>query len=209
MSEQRTTDKKRIIIDTGCANIASVKYAIERLGYPVTISDDPAQIQQADQVFLPGVGSAAQAMQNLADKNLIEVIQQLTVPTLGICLGMQLMTRFSSEGNVECLNLIPVDVQPLTADGKRVPHMGWNTFETINSHPVMAGIKPLDYVYYVHSFGINQADNDREYTIASCEYGGEFACVIGKNNFVGVQFHPERSGPVGSLILKNFLEWTL
>jgi glutamine amidotransferase len=206
-----------VIVDTGCANLASVKFAVERLGYQVTITDDVALIQSADKVILPGVGTAKHAMTNIKAKKLVSVLQNLTQPVLGFCLGMQLMTESSTEGKdsstesnnenntsniVPCLNLIPTKVEPLQAQGNRLPHMGWNTLTQVSDHPVLKGITAGDYFYFVHSF----AAPISEYTIASCEYGSSFSAAIAKDNFIGCQFHPERSSALGSKIIQNFLE---
>jgi len=190
-----------VIVDTGCANITSVYCAIERLGCPVTISSDAAVIQSADKVIIPGVGTASQAMANISAKNLVEVLQNLTQPTLGICLGMQLMTDYSAEGDVACLGLIPGQVLPLEAKGLRLPHMGWNTLQKTVDHPLLHGLTSADYVYFVHSFAVAPS----EYMLASCDYGSRFAAIIGKGNYLGMQFHPERSSAVGRKLLQNFI----
>ena len=201
-----------VIVDTGCANLSSVKFAIERLGFTVTITDDIEQIKAADKVIFPGVGSAKHAMRNINDKGLVATLQSLTQPVLGFCLGMQLMTRSSTEGTkstegneetvINCLGVIPTKVTPLKSQENRLPHMGWNTLTKVANHPVLKGISIDDYFYFVHSF----AAPISEYTLASCEYGSEFSAIIGKNNFIGCQFHPERSGALGSKIIQNFLE---
>ena len=196
-----------VIVDTGCANLASVKFAVERLGFAVTISDDINTIKNADKVILPGVGSARHAMENIQAKGLVETLQQLTQPVLGFCLGMQLMARTSVEGantveEVQCLALIPTDICPLDAKDLRMPHMGWNTLTQVSDHPVFAGINAEDYFYFVHSFAAPVS----EYTVARCQYGSEFSAAIAKDNFIGCQFHPERSSSLGSKIIKNFLE---
>jgi glutamine amidotransferase len=195
-----------VIVDTGCANLFSVKFAIERLGFNVIISDDINVIEQADKVILPGVGSAKHAMANIIEKGLVNTLQNLKQPVLGFCLGMQLMTESSTESSngdiIECLGLIPTKVTPLEAQGNRLPHMGWNTLTTLVSHPVFNGIALGDYFYFVHSF----AAPISEYTLANCQYGSDFSAVIAKDNFIGCQFHPERSGELGSKIIKNFLE---
>lgn len=200
------TNSNNVIVDTGCANLSSVKFAIERLGFTATITDDIEKIKAADKVIFPGVGSAKHAMANIIDKGLVETLQSLTQPVLGFCLGMQLMTESSTEGNedtvVDCLGMIPTKVKPLNAKGNRLPHMGWNTLTNVASHPVLAGISVNDYFYFVHSF----AAPISEYTIASCEYGSEFSAILAKDNFIGCQFHPERSSALGSKIIKNFLE---
>ncbi len=191
-----------VIIDTSCANLTSLKFAVERLTHDVIITDNPETISSADRVFLPGVGSAGYAMGVLDQKGLIQVIQQLTQPVLGICLGMQMLTSSSTEGNTGCLNVIPGKVSALDAQGLRLPHMGWNTLSEITDHPLFQGISDSDYFYFVHSFGVELS----EPRIARCEYGSSFSAAIARENFMGVQFHPERSGPVGSQLLKNFLE---
>ncbi len=196
-----------VIVDTGCANLASVKFAVERLGFAITISDDVNIIKNADKVILPGVGSARHAMENIVAKNLVSTLQQLIQPVLGFCLGMQLMARTSVEGAeqnevVECLGLIPTDITPLQAKSLRLPHMGWNTLTQVSIHPIFAGIDAGDYFYFVHSFAAPVS----EYTIARCHYGSEFSAAIAKDNFIGCQFHPERSSALGSKIIKNFLE---
>ena len=196
---------KNVIVDTGCANLSSVKFAIERLGFNVTISDDIEVIQQADKVILPGVGTAKHAMANIREKGLVETLQNLKQPVLGFCLGMQLMTTSSTEATsgevVECLGLIPTKVTPLQAINNRLPHMGWNTLTALTDHPVFEGINLGDYFYFVHSFAAQVSD----YTVATCRYGSDFSAAIAVNNFIGCQFHPERSGALGSKIIQNFL----
>jgi glutamine amidotransferase len=196
-----------VIVDTGCANITSVFCAFERLGARVAVSRDASLIQSADKVIIPGVGTAAQAMANIEERNLTAVLQNLTQPTLGICLGMQLMTGFSAEGNVACLGLIPGQVLPLESQGLRLPHMGWNTLKKAagkENHPLLNGLTPDDYVYFVHSFAVAPS----EFMLASCDYGSQFAAIIGKGNYLGLQFHPERSSSAGRKLLQNFLALT-
>ena len=207
MTEQ-TNRPQLVIVDTGCANITSVFCALERLGASVQISADPAVIHAAEKVIIPGVGTAKQAMANIDAKGLRSTLQQLTQPVLGICLGMQLLTEHSAEGDVTCLGLIPGQVSPLEAQGLRLPHMGWNTLQVESTalqatHPVLQGISAADYVYFVHSFAVQPS----AYMLASCDYGSKFAAVIGRRNFLGMQFHPERSGKVGARLLQNFLEF--
>jgi len=195
-----------VIVDTGCANLSSVKFAVERLGFKVLITDDIDIIKNANKVILPGVGTAKHAMKNIQEKGLVETLRNLTQPVLGFCLGMQLMCRSSVESStgdiVECLNIIPTDIIPLDAKELRLPHMGWNTLTTVSNHPVFSGISLGDYFYFVHSFAASVS----EYTVASCQYGSEFSAAIAKDNFIGCQFHPERSSELGSKIIKNFLE---
>lgn len=193
-----------VIVNTGCANISSVKFALERLGVTVTVSDVADTIQCADKIFLPGVGTAAAAMTSIRQKGLVEIIQSLTQPVLGVCLGMQMMVECSEEGangNVECLSLMPGNVSKLQANGLRLPHMGWNTVKH-NGDALFDDIPQDAYFYFVHSFGIA----DYTHTIATCDYGSVFSAAIRNNNFYGVQFHPERSGEAGSQLLTNFLK---
>jgi len=196
-----------VIVNTGCANISSVKFAIERLGYPVTVSDDVNVINNADKVLIPGVGNASTAMKSIREKGLLECLQNLTQPTLGICLGMQLMVNHSEEGDVHCLDQIPGEVKRMQVGDLRLPHMGWNQITPVEDttdleNQLFKNIPAGSYFYFVHSFAV--APN--EYTYASCDYGMSFSASIRKGNFYGVQFHPERSGPVGAQLLKNFLE---
>jgi glutamine amidotransferase len=191
-----------VIIDTGCANLTSLKFAVERLTRNVVVSSDPGTINSADRVFLPGVGSAKYAMGVLESRGLTPVIQNLIQPVLGICLGMQMLTSSSSEGDTACLNLVPGQVKGLDSDGLRLPHMGWNTLTNIADHPLFHGINEDMYFYFVHSYAVGPSD----LSIALCEYGSPFSAGIASNNFMGVQFHPERSSLAGANILKNFLE---
>ncbi|EKO3563861.1 imidazole glycerol phosphate synthase subunit HisH [Vibrio metschnikovii] len=197
-----------VIIDTGCANIASVRFAIQRLGYNVTLSRQPAVILAADKLFLPGVGTASEAMHNLKQRQLVELIQRLEQPVLGICLGMQLMGRRSQEHGqqaqqeVDCLGLVNGDVQRMQTEDLPLPHMGWNTVTARQGNPLFAGIDPDEYFYFVHSFAIPVGD----YTIAECDYGQPFSAAIQQGNYYGVQFHPERSSKVGAKLIDNFLK---
>ncbi len=201
-----------VIVDTGCANITSVFCAFERLGANVSISADIETIRAGEKVVIPGVGTAVQAMANIQQKGLLTTLQQLTQPTLGICLGMQLLTELSVENPsiegagqhdsaVPCLGVIPGQVEPLASNGLRLPHMGWNTLKKQREHAILAGLNDSDYVYFVHSFAVKPSI----YTLASCEYGSEFSAIIGKANYIGMQFHPERSSKVGQQLLSNFL----
>ena len=196
---------KLVIVDTGCANISSVYFAFKRLGVDATISRDARLIKTADKILLPGVGTAHNAMAKLEQAELIDTLKQLQQPLLGICLGMQLLTGHSMEGDVACLNLIPAEVLPLQSAGLRLPHMGWNTLHSINDHPLLRGFSVTDYLYFVHSFAVAPS----AFSLAQCHYGSDFSAVIGKDNVVGAQFHPERSGKTGARLLQNFLEWQL
>jgi glutamine amidotransferase len=202
-STNKIKEQQVVIIDTGCANIASVKFAVQRLGYAVQVTSDHAIIKAADKVFLPGVGSAAEAMKNMQQRNLVSLIQALNQPVLGICLGMQLLASHSAEGDVACLGVVSGEVQPLkSGEGLRLPHMGWNAIKPNPGHPLFVGIPEGSYFYFVHSFALPVAD----YTAASSEYGQLFSAAISRDNFFGVQFHPERSANAGARLIQNFLE---
>ena len=193
-----------VIVNTGCANISSVRFALERLGVSVEVSDQENVIKAADKVFLPGVGTASAAMQSILQKKLAPTLQELTQPVLGVCLGMQLMVSTSAEssaGEIDCLKLMPGAVKRMQANGQRLPHMGWNTVNSVAENPLFAGIDDGTYFYFVHSFAVPVY----EHTLASCEYGQPFSAAIGHNNFYGVQFHPERSGDAGAQLLTNFV----
>ena len=194
-----------VIVNTGCANISSVRFALERLNVEVVVSDDLETIKQADKVFLPGVGSANAAMASINNKGLAETLRGLTQPVLGICLGMQLMVEESEEGvsgNTPCLGLIPGKVRRMEVGDKRLPHMGWNTVTPVGDNPLFKGIPDGTYFYFVHSFAVAEY----EHTLASCDYGLTFSAALNKDNFYGVQFHPERSGKAGARLLQNFVD---
>ena len=191
------------IIDSGGANIASVQFALERLGAESVLTKDIKIIQSAEKVLLPGVGAAPTAMQNLAENGLIDCIRGLTQPVMGICLGMQLLFAVSPEGNTPLLGIFDADCETFTpAQGRSVPHMGWNRLSKQQDHPLLAGVDEGAYVYFVHSYFAPVTAQ----TIAATNYGDDFTAIVAENNFMGCQFHPERSGPVGAQILRNFLE---
>ena len=199
---QDRTNTNVVIIDTGCANLSSVKFAVERLGYPVTVSREPAVLRNASKLFLPGVGTAKEAMKNLADRELISLVKSLTQPVLGICLGMQLLAEFSAEGNVATLGLISGSINPMPSEGVRLPHMGWNQIQPQQEHPLFKDIPEGSYFYFVHSYALTVGDD----TIATCTHGKPFTAAVNRDNFYGVQFHPERSSKAGAQLIKNFLE---
>lgn len=190
------------IINTRCANLSSVKFAFDRLGYHAQITDNIKQIRSADKLILPGVGTAKAAMQNLTELGLIDTIQNLTQPVLGICLGMQLMTDYSEEGNVDLLKLMSGQTEKLPDCQLPLPHMGWNKVHYQADHPLFADIPQDSHFYFVHSYGVLP----NAHTVATCDYGVPFSAVIAHKNFYGVQFHPERSGKVGAQLLRNFVE---
>jgi glutamine amidotransferase len=190
------------IVDSGGANIASVRFALERLGIQSELTIDPAVIRAAERVILPGVGSANEGMKRLQARGLVECVRGLKQPVLGICLGMQLLFDSSEEGATASLGLIPGRVAKLPeSPGITVPQMGWNTLSLRRETPLLAGLGADARFYFVHSF----AGPVNEFTVASCEHGTAFAAVVHRGNFSGVQFHPERSGTAGAQLLRNFL----
>lgn len=191
-----------VIIASGGANIASLQYALARLGTPSEVSADPERIRAASHVILPGVGAAGDAMMRLRQRRLDTVIPALDQPVLGICLGMQLLFESSEEGQASCLGVIPGRAALLaSAPGLPVPHMGWNTVQALRPHPLLTGLKGGDYAYFVHSYALGLS----EATIASTEYGSAFSACVQWRNFHGAQFHPERSAAMGAQVLRNFL----
>ena len=192
------------IVDSGGANIASVRFALERLGVQSELTADPAVIRSAERVILPGVGTASEGMKRLQAKSLIACVRALTQPVLGVCLGMQLLFEESEEdGGVQTLGLIPGRVALLPdSPGVTVPHMGWNNLDIKRDTPLLRGFDATTRFYFVHSF----AGPVNDFTVAACEHGTAFAAVVQRGNFSGVQFHPERSGAAGAQLLKNFLK---
>ncbi len=191
------------IIDSGGANIASVQFALERLGARSVLTRDAVEIAAADRVLLPGVGAAPVAMKALGDAHLIEPIRQLRQPVLGICLGMQLLFGRSFEGGTDLLGILDGACHAFTpSEARSVPHMGWNRLHPTTMHPLLAGLDDVSHVYFVHSYYVPVNDT----TIATCNYGQDFTAIAVRDNFLGCQFHPERSGQVGARILQNFLE---
>ena len=192
------------IIDSGGANIASVRFALERLGVDSVLTADPAVISAADRVILPGVGAAPFAMAQLARAGLVECIRGLTQPVLGICLGMQLLFERSEEGDTPLLGLVGGTCGAFDPGmGLTVPHMGWNRLlpRGEGRHPLLSGVEDGAHVYFVHSYAAPVSAD----TVASCSYGVDFTALVARGNFMGAQFHPERSGPAGARILGNFL----
>ena len=191
-----------VIVDTGCANLSSVKFAFERLDIKVFISADPSEIAAADKVLIPGVGAAPYAMTQIKQRGLLETLQNLTQPTLGICLGMQLLFDVLTEGDVETqgLGLIPGRVGTLDTKGAPSPHMGWNALNLDKDVGLLNGINTGDYAYFVHSYAVPLGD----YTVASATYGDRFSAIVQHKNVSGCQFHPERSSAIGAKILSNF-----
>jgi imidazole glycerol-phosphate synthase subunit HisH len=189
----------------GCcgANLASLRFAFERLGKEIEVSDEPDRLRRATHVVLPGVGAAKDAMERLERFGLTEVIRQLTVPVLGICLGMQLLFRRSDEEDAACLGVIAADIERLPETSNLpIPEMGWNQIGFDVTSALTRGIESGAYAYFVHSYAAPLG----HYTRAVTEYGSPFSSVVEQDNFYGTQFHPERSSRMGARILENFLE---
>lgn len=191
------------LIDYDAGNTCSVMNALDRLNADYRLTDDAALIQSADKVIFPGVGHAGAAMEALKKKQLVDVIRGLTQPVLGICVGMQLMASFSEEGETSCLNIIPGTVKKFDASVNiKVPHMGWNKTGFKKHHPLFEEMGTTSYFYYVHSYYFSRSES----TIATCTYGDSFAAAIQKDNFLGIQFHAEKSGRNGERLLQNFIK---
>jgi glutamine amidotransferase len=194
-----------VIIKYNAGNIMSVDYALQRLGVSAVITDDFEQIRSADKVIFPGVGEASTTMQYLKDKKLDLLIRGLKQPVLGICLGQQLMCRYSEEGDTDCIGIFNEDVRKFAADLSpdhriKVPQMGWNRIYNLQS-PLFTGDMGNCYTYFVHSY-YTAVGSD---TIASCDYGVAFSAALHRDNFYATQFHPEKSGKPGQQVLKNFM----
>ena len=192
-----------VVVNSGCANLASVVFALERLGASVTVSDDVDVIRGAERVILPGVGSAGFAMKELALRGLVDMLKELKQPAMGICLGMQLLFDGSDEGDEPLLGIIEGQGEKFDeASGLIVPHMGWNDIRRERDDPLLSGIDDGACFYFVHSYFLPVSDH----TLASSDYGNRFSAIVRRDNFWGCQFHPERSADAGAIILKNFLE---
>lgn len=190
------------IIAGGGSNLASLDFALQRLGQSGVVTTDADVIRSADRVILPGVGAAADAMQRLQGSGLDTLIPTLTQPVLGICLGMQLMFEGSDEDSATCLGIMPGIARRFDATPDRsVPHMGWNRIEQLRECSLLAGIPDGTHFYFVHSYALPV----NPCTIAQADYGGPFAAIVEQSNFFATQFHPERSGTFGARILENFL----
>jgi glutamine amidotransferase len=191
-----------VIVDSGGANLASLRYALERLGARTQVSNDPRTIASAARVVLPGVGAAGHAMERLHAAGLTSVLRALTQPVLGVCLGMQLLFKLSEEGLTECLGVLPYAVRRLrSAPHRPVPHMGWNQLRELRPDPLLEGVPDGAYAYFVHSYAAPLT----QHTLASAEYGAAVSAVVRHENFWGTQFHPERSAATGARVLANFL----
>jgi glutamine amidotransferase len=190
------------IIKYNAGNIQSVLNALDRLGVEAQVTDDPDKIRAADKVIFPGVGEASSAMKSLQQNHLDQVIKDLEQPVLGICVGMQLLCDHSEENDIDCLGIVPVRVKKFSPQLQlKVPQMGWNNIYNLQSD-LFRNIGNNSFIYNVHSYYAE----DSEYTIATCNYGIEYAAAVKKDNFYGVQFHTEKSAETGDKIIKNFLE---
>ena len=193
---------KVAILKYNAGNVFSVDCALRRLGVESIVTDNVEQLRRADKVVCPGVGEASSAMAYLRSRHLDELIRSLTQPVIGICIGQQLLCRNSEEGNTECIGVFDTSVKRFSeAPGVKVPEMGWNTIKPLVDNPLLKGIDENSYVYYVHSYYVPVCDD----TIAVTDYSLPFSAAMNKDNFYATQFHPEKSGGVGELILKNFL----
>lgn len=191
---------KIAIIDYGAGNIQSLKFAFKRLGFDAHLSDDATVIKAADKVIFPGVGEAGSAMRMLKSTGLDSLIPKLKQPVLGICLGMQLMCNHSEEGNTKGLGIFNAEVKRF-GDQVKVPQIGWNTISNLKSR-LFKGVEEDDYVYLVHSYYVPEYKDE----IARTDYGINYSSALHRDNFYGVQFHPEKSGKTGERILQNFLK---
>ncbi len=189
------------IIKYNAGNIQSVLYALERIGYQATVTDNPEEIKRADKVIFPGVGEASSAMKYLNERNLDTLIKELKQPVLGICLGMQLMCRSSEEGNTPCLHIFDEEVKKFQSAEFKVPQIGWNNIFDLKTD-LFFNIQENAYIYSVHSYYAAIG----EHTIAKANYVQDYSTGLHKDNFYGVQFHPEKSAGVGEQIIKNFIE---
>lgn len=190
------------LIDTGCANIASVRFGLERAGLDYEVVREPDETGDCDRLILPGVGAAGPAMERLRERGWPEAFRADDRPLLGICLGMQMLFESSAEGEAECLGLLPGRVEKLPrADGLVWPHMGWNALEGFAAdEPLLQGVAPGSHAYFVHGFYVPAGAATR----ARCEYGTGISAIVRSGHVAGCQFHPERSGAVGARILSNF-----
>ena len=192
---------KVVIIKYNAGNIRSVDHALKRLGVEALITDDHSQILSADRVIFPGVGEAATTMAYLKARELDKVLKELSCPVLGICLGQQLMCGWSEEGDTACIGIFDQEVRRFPSGGLKVPHMGWNSLQKVNGDLIPYELNG-SYVYFVHSYYVPLCED----TAAQCTHMLPFSAAMQRDNFYATQFHPEKSGDPGELILKNFLK---
>ena len=194
---------KIAIIKYNAGNIRSVLYALERIGHTALVTDNADEIKSADKVIFPGVGEASTAMNYLKDRSLDKLICSLTQPVLGICLGMQLMCKYSEENDTKCLGIFDEDVKKFKVKSQnlKVPQIGWNSIYDLKTD-LFKNVTVNSYCYFVHGYYASKG----EHTIGTTEYVQPYSSALHKNNFYGVQFHPEKSAAAGEQILKNFIE---
>lgn len=192
------------IIRYKAGNTASVANALERLGADYYFADTADELEKADGIIFPGVGHARSAMESLKSKGMDEWLKKTRKPVLGICVGMQLLFENSTEGDTAGLGILPGTLKKFDETREKVPHMGWNTLKANGraGHPILKHLSDKQYLYFVHSYYAPVS----EHTLASCDYISEFSAIVARDNYIGVQFHPEKSGSVGSVILQNFLD---
>jgi imidazole glycerol-phosphate synthase subunit HisH len=192
---------KLAIIKYNAGNIQSVLYALERIGREAVVTDDPVAIREADKVIFPGVGEASTAMDYLRERGLDTVIRGLSQPVLGICLGLQLMCGYSEENDTDCLGIFDEKVRRFPGGGGKVPQIGWNNIYDLKT-PLFEGVGEKSYCYFVHGYYASLGPQ----TIARTEYGQAYSSALHRDNFYGVQFHPEKSAEAGERILRNFID---
>ena len=192
---------KIAIIKYNAGNVASVMYALDRIGVNYSWTDEEEEIRRADKVIFPGVGEASTAMAYLREKQLDRLIPTLKQPVLATCIGMQLLCRHSEENDTKCMGVFDVEIKRFQSTDLKIPHVGWNSIEAQGKNPLMQGLQASEYVYFVHSYyaPVNA------YTSAICDYVQPFSAMLQKDNFYAAQFHAEISGQVGQRIIENFL----
>jgi imidazole glycerol-phosphate synthase subunit HisH len=192
---------KIAIIKYNAGNVASVMYALDRIGMNYSWTDEEEEIRGADKVIFPGVGEASTAMAYLREKQLDQLIPSLKQPVLATCIGMQLLCKHSEENNTKCMGVFDVEIKRFQSPDLKIPHVGWNSIEAQGKNPLMKGLKTSEYVYFVHSYyaPVNA------YTSAICDYVQPFSAMLQKDNFYAAQFHAEISGLAGQRIIENFL----
>lgn len=192
------------LVDYGAGNLQSVANALKHVGAEFQVIDDATQVAPADKVVFPGVGAAASCMRALRSRGLDAAIRQHRAPVLGICLGMQVLTQFSTEGvdEVPCLAVLPGETSRISGDVK-LPQIGWNSVMSRGEDPLFDGLDSGEHFYFLHSYRVR---TEERYVLAETEYGSPFPSAVRRENFWGVQFHPEKSGPAGLRLLRNFVE---
>lgn len=189
------------IIKYNAGNVASVMYALDRIGVPYTWTDDESALRQADKIIFPGVGEASTAMAHLKEKGLDLLIPQLKQPVLATCIGMQLLCKHSEENDTTCMGVFDVEVKRFQSHELKIPHVGWNSIQANQDNPLMEGLKKEEFVYFVHSFYVPV----NPLTTAVCDYVQPFSAMLHQDNFYAAQFHAEISGMAGQRIIENFL----